>query len=117
MIFKVDGIDLTEFVAANEYNVERNDLDGPNAGRTMDTTMHRDYLGFKRKIQIKFIPLDKEKWADIEHNILRGKEWHTVEFEDFGQIATAQMYHSSFSGTISTITGKRIGAAVNFIEE
>lgn len=118
MILTIDGFDLLPFVAAGEYTVTRNDLEGPNTGRTMDGILHRDKLAHSpRKIETQLIPLSREEWENIEHNVLRGKTWLTLQFEDFGRIATAKMYSSSFNGTISTITGKRIGATVNFIEE
>ena len=117
MILVVDGNDLTPFIQEKQYTVTRSDMDGPNAGRTMDGKMHRDYLDNKRKIEVKFIPLFTSDWAMIEHMVLRGKEWHSVEFEDFGRPATATMYSSAFNGTVSTIDGRRIGAGVNFIEE
>ena len=113
----VDGHDLTRFVVSGGYAVSRNDVDGRNAGRTMDAKMHRDYITFKRKLEIKFRPLSKDEWRYIEHDILRGKPWNMVRHEDFGVDVTLKMMQSSFCGTISTVSGKRIGAAVNFIEE
>ena len=116
-MFIVDGHDLTRYVLAGGYAGNRFDLEGRNSGRTMDTKMHRDYLGYKRKLEIRFRPLAKDEWRYIEHDVLRGKPWSMVQHEDFGVTATLKMYHSSHCGTISTISGKRIGAAVNFIEE
>ena len=116
-VFVVDGHDLTRYILYNSYADGRNDLDGPNAGRTLDGKMHRDYLGYKRKLEIKFRPLTNSEWQYIEHGVLRGNPWHNVYHDDFGIMATVRMYHSAFSGTVSTITGWRLGAAVNFIEE
>ena len=116
-VFIVDGEDITGYIKDNGYGDGRNDLDGTNAERTLDGIMHRDYIGYKRKLEIQFRPLTKAEWAHIEHDVLRGKPWHMVQHEDFGVDATVRMYHSSFTGTISSVTGLRIGAAVNFIEE
>jgi hypothetical protein len=125
-----ENFDITSFVIKGGLMVARFDIDGPNAGRTMDMKMHRDYLGYKRKIELKFRSLSKEQWAYLEHKVFRGDDgvpWHDVTFEDFGQAykenggvlvpVRLRMYHSQFTGTISTLSGKRIGAAVNFIEE
>lgn len=112
----VDGYDLTNLVKFEGYDGERNDLDGPNAGRTMDGYMHRDYVAYKRKVSVQFRPLEQDEWAFIEHMVLRDKVEHNVEFEDFGRMDTMRAYSSSFKGTIYTITGRRIGAGVNFIE-
>ena len=116
MILTVDGHDLLDFIIAGQYDVERNDLEGPTTGRTLDTMLWRDYLGWKLKVLTRMIPLTIEEWGYIEHDVLRGKGEVTVKFEDFGRIAEQRMYSSSFRGTISTVTGKRIGAAVNFIQ-
>ena len=113
----VDGHDLTEYVMYEGYSNARNDLDGPNAGRTLDGKMHRDYVTYKRKLEIKFRPLTPSEWRYIEHDVLRGKASHTVIHDDFGVTVELVMYKSSFSGTVSSVTGRRIGAAVNFIEE
>jgi len=116
MILTVDGHDLRRFIIAGQYDVERNDLEGPTTGRTLDTVLWRDYLGWKLKVSVRMIPLTIEEWGYIEHDVLRGKKEVSVTFEDFGRIATERMYSSSFRGTISTVTGKRIGAATNFIQ-
>ena len=114
MILLVDGHDLLRFILAGQYEVERNDLEGPTTGRTLDTMLWRDYLGWKMKVLTRMKPLTIDEWGHIEHNVLRGKKELTVTFEDFGRVATHRMFSSSFRGTISTISGKRIGAAVNF---
>ena len=122
----VDGHDLTDFIIAGEYQVSREEINGPNAGRTMDAKMHLDYLTYKRKVEARFAPLTREEWNYIEHGVLRKsaaplgnapEAWHSVEFEDFGVQATMKAYSSSFGGAISTISGKRVGARASFIEE
>lgn len=117
MILRVDGVDLLPYLQSADYTVKREDLDGPNAGRTLDGRMHRDFLGGKRKIETKLRPLTPSEWQHLEHSILRNKPWHQVTFDDFGVTTTVKMYHSSFNGTISEIANRRIGATLNFIEE
>ncbi len=114
----VNGYDLTKYLIEGGLGESRNDLDGPNAGRTMDGYNHRDYITFKRKYEAKWRSLKKEELAFIEHTVLRGRPYHDVWMEDFGipMDATIQMTCSSHSGTIGTITGKRKGYACNFVE-
>ena len=116
MILAVDGHNLTRFVKHGQYAVTRFDIEGRNAGETMDTAYHRDYRGYKRRVSVGFTALDKSEWDFIEHTVLRGKEFVTVHFEDFGVMASAVMWHSAFEGRISTALGARVGARVVFEE-
>lgn len=43
----VNGVDFEPYLVERGYKVTREDVDGPNATRTMDLTMHRDRLGTK----------------------------------------------------------------------
>ena len=119
-VLTVDGHDLLPYIFKQSYAVSRNDFEGPNTTRTLDGLLHRDYIGYKRKIEVSFRPLSDTEWRFIEHTVLRGKKDHTVIFDDFGEESTATMYQSSFNGVIYSaapgIPPLRIGAAVNFIE-
>ena len=42
MVFKINGTDITPYIANGGLQYTRNDLDGPNAGRALDGTMYRD---------------------------------------------------------------------------
>lgn len=54
----IDGEDFTSYIDAHGgYSVGRNDVDGEDAGRTMDATMHRNRVAVKMKLTIKCRPL------------------------------------------------------------
>ena len=41
MIFTINGVDITPFIAFGGLQYSLNDVDAPNTGRSMDATMHR----------------------------------------------------------------------------
>ncbi len=52
-LFVVDGVDFTDCIkACTGLKYKKTDLDSENAGRTMDTVMHRDKLGEKRTLTV-----------------------------------------------------------------
>jgi hypothetical protein len=116
MILEVDGVDILPMVQYEGYTVSREDLDGPNAGRTLDGVMHRDYVTSKLNIELQLRPLTKQEWEHLEHDILRGRPEHSVKFEDFGRVYTATMYQSKFNGVINHVTRLRHGGKLKFIE-
>ena len=117
MTLMVDGHDIRRFVQFDQYTVRREDLDGPNAGRTLDGVMHRDYLGGKRNVEVQLVPLTNADWGFLEHTVLRGRPWNQVTFEDFGVTATMKAYHSSFNGVYNSGTARWHGGRLKFIEE
>lgn len=52
MILKVNGLDVTSFIASGGYKWTLNDLDNKYAGRTLDGVMHRGRVGQKVKLEI-----------------------------------------------------------------
>lgn len=57
----VNGIDLAPYVAFQGVKWQRNDVDGPNAGRTLDATMHRDRVAVKMRLDCTCPPLPADK--------------------------------------------------------
>ena len=60
MIVKIDGVDITPYIAYQGIQYTRNDIDGPNAGRALDGTMYRDRVTVKDKWTITCRPLTGE---------------------------------------------------------
>lgn len=58
-------LDLTPYIAHQGLKWSRNDIDGPNAGRDMTGTMHRDYLGTKYRFDVTCVPLSSTDLATI----------------------------------------------------
>ena len=48
----IDGTDITKYIANQGVSWKRNDVDGPNAGRTMSGLMVRDRVGTKIRLDI-----------------------------------------------------------------
>jgi len=57
MIFTVDGVDLMPYVAHKGMKWSRNDIDAPDAGRTMDGTMMRGRVATKIRLDITCRPM------------------------------------------------------------
>lgn len=96
----IDGQDFTGYIAADGgYTIERNDVDGKNAGRTMDATMHRERVAKKFKLKISCRPLTGAECRSILEAI--HPEYVTVCLYDprAGLQEGVQMYCSSVSST------------------
>lgn len=65
MVFKINGTDITPYIATGGLQWSRNDLDGPNAGRAMDGTMYRDRVAIKYKWDITCKPLTAQEAAIV----------------------------------------------------
>ena len=65
MIFKIDGTDILKYVASDGLKYTRSDLDGPNAGRTLDGVMHRDRVASKIRWDVTCHPLQEEDLAVV----------------------------------------------------
>lgn len=48
----IDGTDITGLIASGGFKWSRNDVDGPNAGRTITGTMIRDRVATKIRLDI-----------------------------------------------------------------
>ena len=57
MVLKIDGTDIVPFIAFNGLQWQRQDIDGPNAGRTMDGTVVRDRIATKIRWDVTCRPL------------------------------------------------------------
>lgn len=59
-------VDITPYIAWQGLTFSKQDVDGPDAGRTMDGRMHRDRVAIKEKMQIKTVPLSQDKIALLQ---------------------------------------------------
>lgn len=60
MYLRVNGVDIMPYIEQKGIKWTRNDLDGSNAGRTMDGLMHRERIASKVRLDITCIPLPSE---------------------------------------------------------
>lgn len=80
MYLLVNGFDMTEYIDAGGFSWQRNDLDGKNAGRTLDGLMHRDRVAMKMKINISLKPLTGPQIRAVLNEIK--PQYVTVTYDD-----------------------------------
>lgn len=77
---KVDGVDITPYIAYQGVSWSRNDVDGPNAGRTMSGLMIRDRVATKIRLDITCKPLKLDELRTLLNLIL--PVYVTVTYDD-----------------------------------
>jgi len=65
MYLSIGGVDITKYIAENGFKRTRNDIDGWNAGRTLDGVMHRDRVATKIKLEITTTRMTKNELSVI----------------------------------------------------
>ena len=65
MTFKIGTTDITSYIAHGGIKWQKTDVDGANAGRTLDGTMHRDYIATKIRLDITCRPLTGTEAATL----------------------------------------------------
>lgn len=65
MVFKINGLDMTPYIAFGGLKWTRNDVDGPNAGRNMSGTMIRDRVATKIRLDVTCRPLTKTEASTV----------------------------------------------------
>ena len=79
MMLKINGVDFMPFIAKQGVKWQRNDIDAPNSGRTMDGTMQRGRVTTKIRLDITCRPLKAEEAMTVLHTIL--PEYVTVDYD------------------------------------
>lgn len=80
MMLKINGVDFMPFIAKQGVKWQRNDIDAPNSGRTMDGTMQRGRVTTKIRLDITCRPLTAEEAMTVLHTIL--PEYVIVDYYD-----------------------------------
>lgn len=95
MVFQINGIDVTPYIALEGLKWKRNDLDGPNSGRAMDGTMYRDRVATKFRFDVTCRPLTAQEAATILSLIQ--PEYITVTYTDplTNTVKTNQAYSNN----------------------
>lgn len=92
----IDGENYTGYLkASGGYAIKRNDVDGENAGRTMDATMYRDRQAVKMELTLACRPLTGAEANKILNAIY--PEFVTVTYRDprVGLRSNVQMYSNN----------------------
>lgn len=116
MVFKIDGFNMLPYIAKNGIKWKRNDIDGANAGRTMDGTMHRERIATKIRLDVTCMPLMQGDASMVLSAIM--PEYVTVEYTDplYGNIVKT-FYSNNVPATyINTTTNTWDGIEFPLIE-
>lgn len=99
MVFRINGVDITPYIAFGGIKWSRYDVDGPNAGRMQDSTMFRDRLSIKYRWDITCRPLTAAEQSTIL--TLIEPELVTVTYTDptTNTTKTAEYYSNNFPST------------------
>lgn len=95
MKFKINGTDISGWIKAEGLTWQRNDVEGPNAGRNMDATMIRDRKAQKITWSVPIRPLRKYEVQQLL--TLINPEYVFVECDDplWGDDRTAYFYSNN----------------------
>ena len=94
MILEINGVNILPYVAHKGIKWQRSDLDGPDAGRTLDGEMQRERVSTKIRMDITCRPLRSTETTVVLNAIL--PEYVTVHYTDpmYGEV-TKTMYSNN----------------------
>ena len=100
--FEIDGQSFVDCLAEDGIGWARNDIDGPNAGRTLNGTMIRDRVAQKVRLDITCKPLMSERCQELLLAI--NPEFVEVHYVDpmYGEI-TKTMYSNNNPAVVSQV--------------
>ena len=114
-VILIDGVDITDWVEENGIKWTRNDLDGPNAGRTLTGLMIRDRVAVKIKLQVTCKNLVGEDLQTLLNLIF--PVYVNVTYDDplYGRV-TKTMYSNNNAATLGHIdsSGNRRWNSISF---
>lgn len=101
--FMIDGVDIRHFIAEKGIKWQRNDVDGPNAGRALASAdMIRDRVAIKGRLDITCRPLTFQEAKMLQNLIV--PVFVTVQYTDllYGDISGV-FYSNNGSATYDSI--------------
>lgn len=112
---KINDLDITADI--EEIKWSENDLDSPNAGRTLDGLMRRGKVTSKRRADIKLLDVKTERANQIL-KVLRNQYFTcTTDLapSDDGELVM-EMYNSTRSGSVRIVNtdGKTVHKEISF---
>ena len=101
-VFEIGGADISSFIAEDGITWTRNDIDGPNAGRTINGKMIRDRVATKIRLDVTCRPLKQSEASTVLTSIM--PEFVTVHYIDpvDGEV-TRTMYSNNNPAVVSTV--------------
>ena len=103
MYFRINGVDILPYIAEDGIKWQRNDVDGPNAGRAMNALMYRGRVAIKERIDVTLRSLKTSEVNMILNLIL--PEYITLEwnFDPLYGTVSKTMYSNNVPATCATI--------------
>ena len=96
MTFAINGVNIMPYIAFGGLKWQRADVDGPNAGRTLDATMIRDRRATKIRWDVTCRPLKGNELATVL--TLLQPEFVTLTYHNpvTNSVTTGQFYANNF---------------------
>ncbi len=111
----IDGTDITDLIAEKGIEWSRNDLDGPNAGRTLSGLMIRDRVAIKTKLKVTCKELSRDELRGLMNLLL--PQYLEVTYDDpiYGT-TTKTMYSNNNTAILNRIDSAedRMWGSVSF---
>lgn len=115
MIVKINGIDISNFIAYNGLKWQRNDVENPDTGRDMAGLMHRGRVATKIRLDITCRPLYTSELRTLLNLIY--PEFVEVTYDDpmYG-LSTKVMYSNNNPASFQQRfpDGKELWSGVSF---
>lgn len=94
MIFKINNVDFSKYVASGGLKWQRNDIDSVSTSRTLDGLLHRGRVATKIRLDITCRPLTASELSTLLNAIY--PEYVTVQYSDpmYGTV-TKTMYSNN----------------------
>lgn len=93
MTLKINGIDITGYIAYNGLKWQRNDVDDPDTGRDMSGSMHRGRVATKIRLDITCRPLFTDEIRNLLNLIY--PEYVEVMYDDPMYGTTTKIMYSN----------------------
>ena len=116
MILKINGLDILPYIEQKGIKWTKNDIDGSNAGRTMDGIMHRERVASKIRLDITCLPLKTEDASLVLNAIY--PEYVEVEYTDpmYGHVYKTMYSNNNPATYIDTKTDLWEGIVFPLVE-
>lgn len=100
MTLTVGTTNLLPYIAENGIEWSRNDVESPDAGRTLDGTMHRGRVTQKMKLKLTFRPMKQSEITRVLQAL--NPEYVSVTYTDplLGERRNVEMYSNNISSTL-----------------
>lgn len=95
MVLEIDGLDIVPYILFQGLKWQREDIDGPDAGRDLGGDLHRDRVATKRRLDVTCRPLTGEETSKVLSAIM--PEFVSVKYYDpqEGKVVTRTMYSNN----------------------